>query len=365
MRTSTAIHPDSELIPVTRANGVLAAFLQPLGGVIAGQGCIVQLDGWMPTDMTLVDRAALVINIPAYTRRNPDSARTQNAGARNNNERHKEQLDAIKDEFRRALDYDKVRSEALTRKEVPPTPDPRSAALLPYAKGEKLVVFRANQPTEIRDAIKLAKDLELKAAISGGTEAWKVAAELKASKLPVLVAGTLRLPPGASEPYDASYANPARLHAAGVPFALCSMGRGPGSATASRNLPYEAATAIAFGLPEDDALKAVTLYPAQILGVADQLGTIEAGKRANLVVTAGHLLQPTTEVKALFVDGKAVAPESRHTRLYAKYGRRLDEIKAGAARLALDRSSPTAASPAQSPRTEGDAGSNPAPSGTR
>jgi imidazolonepropionase-like amidohydrolase len=352
LRTATAIHPDSELIPVTRANGVLAAYVQPGGGTIAGQGCVAQLDGWLPPEMALVERAALNVNIPTYVSTSPDSPRARfaaqlgAAGGADPNERRKERLDAIKDEFRRALDYDKVKSEAVARKEPLPTPDPRCEALAPYAKGEKLVILKAENRVEILDAIKLARDLKLKAAITGATEAWKVADALKAAKIPVLVAGTLLIPGQASDPYDASYANPARLHAAGVTFALRSIGRGPDQATSGRNLPYEAATAVAFGLPEPEALKAVTLYPAQILGVADQLGSIEVGKRANLVVTAGHLLQPTTEVKTLFVGGKPVAPESRHTRLYAKYTRRLDEVKAGKSPLALDRPRATASAPA-------------------
>src|SRR5205807_1298782 len=93
----------------------------------------------------------------------------------------------------------------------------------------------------------------------------------------------------------------------------------------------------AFGLPEPEALKAVTLAPAQILGVADRLGSLEVGKRANLVVTAGPLLQATTEVKALFVGGKPLTPDSRQTRLYSKYRRRLAEVRAGTAPLGLER----------------------------
>jgi imidazolonepropionase-like amidohydrolase len=365
LRAATAIHPDSELIPVTRANGVLAAFLQPVGGVIAGQGCLAQLDGWIPTEMVLVDRAGLVVNIPNYVSRDPDSPRGRLGADGDGAERRKERLDSIKEEFRRALDYDKVRSEALARKTVPPTPDPRCDALVPYARAEKLVIFRADNAVEIRDAIKLTKELKLKAAISGASEAWKVAEELKAAKIAVLIAGTLNLPARSTDPYDAPYTNPARLHAAGVSFAIRSIGRGPGSATSPRNLPYEAATAIAFGLPEDEALKAVTIHPAQILGVADQLGTIEVGKRANLVITAGHLLQPTTQVKALFIDGKPAAPDSRHTRLHAKYTQRLEEVKAGTARLGLDRPRSTTSAPsAAGGGGGGDAGSSPVPSGS-
>ena len=223
---------------------------------------------------------------------------------------------------------------ARDRKALAPSPDPRLTALVPYAKGEKPVIFRAENRTEILDALKIAADLKLRAVISGGAEAWKVAEALKAAKVPVLVGGTLRLPTEATDPYDAAYANPARLHEAGVSFALKSGGSDVG--TASRNLPYDAAMAVAFGLPEAAALRAVTLAPAEILGVADQLGSLEVGKRANLVLTAGHILQPTTEVKGLFLAGKPLPPESRHTRLYAKYKGRLAEVKAGTAPLGID-----------------------------
>lgn len=372
LRTSTALHADSELIGVTRANGVLAAYVQPSGGVISGQGCVVQLDGWVPPEMTLVDRAALNVGIPAYASTNPDSPRSRFAALLGGgpggdpNARRKEQIEAIKEQFRRALDYDKVRAAAAARKAAPPAPDPRMEALAPYARGEKLVLLRADQRVEILDAIKLARDLKLKAAITGGLEAWKVADELKASGLPVIVAGTLSIPGRATDPYDACYANPARLHAAGVPFAIRSVARGPEQATAGRNLPYEAATAAAFGLPEDEAVKAVTLYPARILGVSDKLGSIEVGKRANLVITAGHLLQPTTEVKALFIGGKPLPPESRHTRLHAKYARRLDEVKSGSAPLGLDRPAASASAPAAgSPPPAGDGAAGGSPSNSR
>jgi imidazolonepropionase-like amidohydrolase len=152
----------------------------------------------------------------------------------------------------------------------------------------------------------------------------------------VLLGGSLHLPRSDHDPYDAVYATAARLHVAGVPFAIRSQGGGPGVATAARNLPYEAATAVAFGLPEDVAIQAVTLAPARILGIAEQVGSLETGKRANLIVTAGHLLQPTTSVRALFIDGVPLSPESRHTQLYAKYRHRLEEVRAGRARLGIE-----------------------------
>jgi imidazolonepropionase-like amidohydrolase len=336
LRTSAALHPDSELIPVTRANGVLTAYVQPSGGLISGQGCVIDLNGWVPREMVLADEVALNVAIPRHVPATSDSTLPPRADAAEARQKSRERLDAIVEEFRRALAYDKVRTEALARQAPAPAPDPRLAALVPYAKGLKPVIFRASHRSEILGALKIAEDLKLKVIITGGADAWKVAEALKAAKVPVLIAGTNELPNEVTDPYDALYANPARLFEAGVPFAIRSRQGGPEQATAGRNLPYEAASAVAFGLPETEALKAVTLYPAQILGIADQVGSLDAGKRANLVITAGQILQPTTDVKALFLDGKPLPPESKHTRLYARYQQRLAEVKAGLAPLGLD-----------------------------
>jgi imidazolonepropionase-like amidohydrolase len=350
LRSSVALHPDSEHIPVTRANGILTAFVEPSGGIISGQGCLIDLNGWVPRELVIADAAALSVTIPTSIPSTPGAQRfgpgqgqgrlgqgASGAGQAEARERRKERLEKIKEMFRRALAYDTVSMKARERGDLPPTPDPRLEALVPYARGHKPVVFHAEQPVEILDAIEIVRDLKLRGVISGASEGWKVADAIKEAKVPVLVGGTLRLPRHEYDPYDATYSNPAKLHAAGVTVAIHSKGSGAsGGETSARNLPYEAATAVAYGLPEDAALKAVTLTPAQILGVADQVGSLETGKRANLVVTAGHLLQPTTPVVALFVDGEPVRPESRHSQLYAKYRHRLDEVRAGRARLGID-----------------------------
>ena len=352
LRASIALHPDSELIPVARANGILATFVQPTGGVIAGQGAVADLDGWVPTEMLVMDKAALVVNIPRYITPNPEGGGRRGFGGGaggDPNAARKDRLEAIREEFKQALAYDKVVTTAHDRHVAGPTPDPRLAALAPYARGEKPVIFRAEGRVEILDALKITADLKLKGVISGGAEAWKVAEAIKAANVPVIVGGTLRLPAEPTDPYDSPYANPAKLAEAGVTIAIKSGGSDVGTAT--RNLPYDAAVAVAYGLPEADALKAITLAPAQILGVADQLGSLEVGKRANLVLTAGHILQPTTEVKGLFIAGKPLPPTSRHTRLYAKYQERLAQVKAGTAPLGLDSDPSTGPAPVPSPTT--------------
>jgi imidazolonepropionase-like amidohydrolase len=350
LKTSTALRPDSEHIPVTRANGVLTAYVQPSGGLISGRGCVINLDGWVPRELVMADAAALNVTIPRIIPRpasgpspgpapGPGTGPGQGGGGADPRARRKEQLEAIRVQFKKAAHYGDVvdRGRAEGRPAIPH--DPRLAALVPFARGQKPVIFHANQGPEILDALAMAKELKLRAIISGGAEAWTVAGALKEAGVPVLVGGTLDLPAHDHDPYDATYANPARLHAAGVTVAITSKGGRPSAAMEGRNLPYEAATAIAFGLPEDTALRAVTLTPARILGVSDRVGSLESGKLANLVVTAGHILQPTTPVLVLFVEGKPLMPESRHTRLYEKYLARLREVEAGLAPLGLERPS--------------------------
>ncbi len=323
LRASTAINPDSELIPVTRANGVTAVVTRPTGSVIAGQSALINLAGWVPREMAVVDPLALHVEFPTaspFLTGDPTAPFMGRALARKARE---ERVRRLKELFRQAVAYDDG------RKQSPDRPiNPRLEALVPYARGLRPVVIQANRKQEILEALKVTDELKLKMILSGGIDSWKVADELKKRKVPVICGPVMTLPADRHDPYDAPYACPARLHEAGVPFCIRSSGT-----TNTRNLPYEAAMAASYGLPPEEALKAVTLYPAQILGVADQLGSIAAGKRANLVLTNGDLLQASTQVLAVFIDGRPLEPTSKHTRLYERYRERLHEVKAGRAPL--------------------------------
>jgi imidazolonepropionase-like amidohydrolase len=147
----------------------------------------------------------------------------------------------------------------------------------------------------------------------------------------VIVGPIMTMPQEREDPFDAPFSNPAKLHEAGVRFCIRSAG-----SSNTRNLPYEAAMAVSYGLPPEEGLKAVTLYPAQILGVYDQLGSVDVGKRANLVLTNGDVLQASTQVLAVFIDGKPLEPTSKQTRLYDRYRERLREVKEGKAPLGTD-----------------------------
>jgi imidazolonepropionase-like amidohydrolase len=273
--------------------------------------------------MAVVDPLALHIDFPSTGgggfMSDPNGPRVMRAVTRRMRE---EKIRRLKELFRQALAYDAA------RKEDSVAPNPRLEALVPYATGKKPVVIQVDRKDDIEEALKLTDELKLKVVLSGAIDAWKVAAELRKRDVPVLLGPVMAVPRETHDPYDAPYACAAKLHEAGVRFAIRSAG-----ASNTRNLPYEAAMAASHGLPVDVALKAITLYPAQILGVEKELGTIDPGKRANLVLANGDILQASTQVVGLFIDGKPLPPSSKHTRLYERYLERLREVRSGQAPL--------------------------------
>jgi imidazolonepropionase-like amidohydrolase len=193
------------------------------------------------------------------------------------------------------------------------------AALVPFVRGERPFLIRADRETEIRAAIRFAEEMRIaRPILLGGNEAWKAAALLKEKNVPVILTGVLDLPSREDDFYDTLYENAARLQQAGVRFCISTGNTGANV----RDLPFHAGMAAAFGLPRNEALKAVTLYPAQIMNVADRMGSIEAGKMANLVITDGDLLDARTHVRYLFIKGRKLPLTSRHTELYEQFRNR-------------------------------------------
>lgn len=309
-----AINPHSAHIAITRVDGVTSAVSSPTGGLISGQAAIINLVGTTPQEMAVVPYAALVINYPRTGRRGGEFGAEQQpdvnlAETLTANERQVEQIRKL---LRDAENYGRAQ-DAYAKDKSLPRPDQNVVleALVPYLRGERPVILRADREAEIRGAIKFAEELKLKPIILGGDDAWKIAAFLKEKDVPVIITGIQGLPVREDDPYDTLYENAAKLKAAGVRFCI-STGN---SAADVRTLPFHAGTAAAFGLARDEALKAVTLYPAQIMGVGDRLGSIEQGKIANLVVTDGDLLEVRTHIRYLFIDGRPVPLVSRHTQL--------------------------------------------------
>jgi imidazolonepropionase-like amidohydrolase len=310
------LNPHSAHVGVTRVVGITHVASSPSGGIISGQSAIVNLAGWTPPEMQVVPRAALVINLPrsGFAGRGFGGfAAQQQGGTQEANRLRERQLDSLRTILRDAEAYGKAIDAAERDRTLPRVQrDVVLASLVPAMRGQMPVLFNASSASEIRAAVNFAKEMKLKPIIMGGGDAWQVAAFLKENDVPVIVDNVMQLPRREDDPFDVNYSSPAKLQKAGVRFAISS---GEGGAE-SRNLPYVAGMASAHGLPKDEALKSVTIYPAQIMGVADKFGSIEVGKVANLVVTTGDLLEAKTDTRYLFIDGRPVPLSTKHTDLY-------------------------------------------------
>lgn len=314
LRAFTAIHPASEHIPVARANGITASLSVPAGGIIAGQAALIHLDGWTNDEMAVLKSAGMVLNFPSLS---PAGGRFGGGAGRFGTRQSFSELKRNQENRLRELSewLEKARHYAKARQANPATEaDRQLEALVPVIKGEMRVFMNADSARDIRGAVEFGKKEKLKVVIAGGRESNKVAELLKKEDVPVILGSIVALPVREDDPFDSRFTLPSELAKAGVKFALTSP-----SSSNIRNLPYEAGFAQAYGLSHEEALKAVTIYPAEILGVSDRLGSIEPGKIADLAVTTGDLLEIQTQVKTLFIAGKIVSLENRHTRLYQKY----------------------------------------------
>jgi imidazolonepropionase-like amidohydrolase len=195
--------------------------------------------------------------------------------------------------------------------------DLRWEALMPVFDGKLPLFVHAGTLAQIQAALAWAKEMQLKIVLVEGDDAWRIAPQLKESDVPVILGPATSLPARRDDDYDSAWSSAAKLQQAGVRFCIASNGRG--AETNERNIGYEAGLAAGYGLPKEEALKAVTLYPAQILGVADKLGSLEKGKAATLILTNGDPLDFPTEVEAAFVDGRKIDLSNRQTRLRDKY----------------------------------------------
>ncbi len=318
-----SLNPHSAHIGTTRVNGVTSALSAPQGGLISGQAAFINLLGSTPDAMALVPQAALVVNFPglgggggggpfgffAQQQGNITEAIT----ARNR------QLDQLRKLLRDAEAYGRAQDAAAQDKNLPrPDLDVMLASLVPYVRGMRPVIFRADRDHEIRGVVQFAEEMKLKPIILGGDDAWKLAPFLKEHNVPVVLTGVLNLPRREDDYYDVQFESAGKLQAAGVRFCIST----GDTAADVRSLPYQAGMAAAFGLSKAEALKAVTLYPAQIMGLGERLGSIEVGKIANLVVTDGDLLEARTNIRHLFINGRQVPLVSRHTELNEQFKNR-------------------------------------------
>jgi imidazolonepropionase-like amidohydrolase len=293
-----AFNPDSELIPVTRSNGVLLALAAPTGGLFSGQSSLMKLSGWTWEEMLLKPQVAMHVDWP----------RARDDGT---------ELERITKLVEDARAYKAARDadEDLTPFDI------RWESMQPMLSGKQPLMVQADELAEIQSAVAFTVENKLRLILFGGYDAPRCAELLKANNVPVIVSSVHRLPLRHDDPYDAAYTLPNRLRVAGVQYCIAG---DSGSSSNLRNLPYHAATAAAYGLPADEALKAITIYPAQILGVADQVGSLEPGKDATIFVADGDPLETPTQITSAYVDGKSVDLNDRHKTLYQRFKKRLD-----------------------------------------
>jgi len=294
------LNPASMLIPVTRIEGVTTALATPLGNLVAGQAVLIDLAGNTIEEMLVKSPVGIVADLS-------ESGKNEAGGSRAG------VADRLRRAFRDALLYERRRAD-FNRAQMPPLPEspPDLEALLPMLHGQEALIANANRRSDIETALRLAREFKLKLVLAGAQEAWQIAAELARADVPVLVEPLDNIPS-----YDAlgvRYENAGLLAKAGVKIALLET-----DTHNSRNLRQEAGNAVAYGVSWEQALRAVTLSPAEIFGVADRYGSLEAGKVANVVVWSGDPFEFTTGVEHVLIRGKEIPLKSRQTELLERY----------------------------------------------
>lgn len=322
VKAISSVNPENVIIPVTRANGVLLALSAPLGGLVSGKSAILQLDGWTYEDMAVKSEAAMQINWPSQSLSPRRARRMSEEEIKEYKKTQAENLKGIRKLFDQARAYRDLRDGSPDDQAF----DLRLEGMVDVVNGNLPIMVRADRAAEIQSAVAFAVEQKVKLIILGGYDAELCAELLKKHDVPVIISAIYRLPQRRHDDYDAPYTQALRLQKAGVKY--CISGTDRSETWNARVLAYHAATAVAYGLDQDEAIRAITLYPAQILGVDDRVGSLEVGKDATLIVTDGTPLETFTIVEQAFIQGRVVELSSHQYRLYKKYEKRQSQLKA-------------------------------------
>ena len=321
VQANIAVNAESRHIGTTRSAGVLVAFSTPGGGLVSGLSSAMSLEGWTWEEMTMKGAAALNVNWPdpnARPRRFGGGGPGGRGGAQPAPKTYAEQVQELKDFFGEARAYrDAVKAG------TPVRTDTRYAAMIAALDGRIPVVVAADGVAQMNDALTWGKEEKLRLVIRGGRDAIHVAERLKAENVPVILTSTMAAPERSDEGYDDAYTTPAKLYAAGVKFAIS----GGSGALYSDRLPWEAGVAVGFGLPEAEALKAVTINAAEMLGVSDKVGSLEVGKEATLLITTGTPLDMTSNIEQSYIQGREINMLDIQKFFFQKYMEKLKQQK--------------------------------------
>jgi imidazolonepropionase-like amidohydrolase len=322
---ATAVNPASAHIPVTRAEGITHVIAAPgLGGrggggsVITGQASLFDLAGWTMDEMQVKRSAAMVVNWPVLPGgggggRGGGGGGGGGAAAAPSRADYDRHIAELTEWLERARHY----GAAMQANKNSVERDLKLEALVPVVKGDLPVFVVANQANQIREAVAYCDKQKLKMILATGTAAGEVKELLKEKNVPVILRPTLTLLRNEDDPYDANLTLPGKLSTLGIKVAFGSYGN-----EFARRLSQQAGVAVAFGMSHDDALKALTINPAEMFGVGKELGTIETGKIANIIVTTGDPMELNTEVRFLFIHGRLTSTDNKHRQLYEEYRKR-------------------------------------------
>jgi imidazolonepropionase-like amidohydrolase len=309
MQALTAVNPNAVAIPVTRVNGVTTVIAKPSGGVMPGTASLIHLLGYTPQQM-YAGFQAVVVNFPSSGRRGRFDRRSDE----DIKKAEEEALKKLNDVFDEAYLYHRIDSASAGDKDLMPGYNPALKALLPVVRKEMPIMIEVNAAKDIQAALKWVKEKDLKVIFTGVSEGWRVADEIAKAGIPVITGPILSLPSREADRYDKGYTNAGLMYKAGVKVALRT-----NDAENVRNLPFNAGFAAAYGMGKKAALEAVTIVPAEMFGLADQIGSLEKGKIANLFVADGDAFETKTQIRHLFINGYKVPLDSRHIRLYNEF----------------------------------------------
>ncbi len=312
MEALTAVNPNAVAIPVTRVSGVTTVLTMPQGGILPGTAATINLFGYTPDQMYAGNRA-MVMNFPSSARR----GRRRRQSPEEAEKARQRALKSVNEAWDKAEVYAKIKDSEDARYY------PEMEALVRVINGELPLYIEVNAAKDIISAIDWVKDRGYERVVfTGVAEGWRVADEIAASGIPVITGPVQAIPTRQSDSYDAAYANPGAMQKAGVKVAIRS-----GDTENSRNLPYHAGFAAAYGMGREEALKAITINAAEIMGVADQIGSIEVGKKANIFVATGDPFETSSKVIDLYIDGYKIPMTSRQIRLYDEFLNRTPSLK--------------------------------------
>lgn len=304
VRAIVAYNTDSRVTPTVRSNGVLLAQSTPAGGTISGTSAVVQLDAWNWED-ALVKEDGIWLNWPNELKQGGWWANPQPSTS---NKEYEKQVRAIKDYFSEAKSYYQT---AHLKKNL------RFEAMRELFNRNKILYIQASRVKEMQHAISFAQEFGLRLVISGAEESWQIADELASKKIPVILGKTHQLPYSDDADVAQPYQTPAVLQKAGVLFCLSV----PGGFWQVRNLMFNAGSAVAYGLTKEEALAAITSNTAKILGIDNEVGTLENGKAATLIVSTGDVLDmKTSNIEYAFIDGRQLNLGNKQKELYKKFG---------------------------------------------